>query len=83
MTRDRSGVGYWPEGFWSGFARAGDRARKRIESARRSKPRRRCHFCYRAMPDSLLQECNLLPACIACRESGATDDARYIETAGY
>lgn len=82
MTRDRSGVGYWPSGFWSGFALAGDRARKRIEAARHSKPRRRCSFCGRATPQIRLQECNLLPACLECRESGATDDASYIESAG-
>lgn len=70
MTKDKSGAGFWPSGFWSGFALAGKIAAERIGSRNhRYTTRRKCSECGKATHPDRLAERNLLPVCLNCREA--------------
>lgn len=83
-ARDRSGAGFWPDGFWSGFEQAGELARERLAHPPR-RPRQRCAACERAMPADRLKEQSGIRFCLDCIESGAAEPngGRFIESAGH
>jgi RNA polymerase-binding transcription factor DksA len=82
-TKDTSGAGFWPEGFWSGFAGAAQRSHERRATKERAEkyghPYVKCVECGAKTHPGRVVTVNLLSTCLTCAESAN----EYTESAGF